>query len=74
MRVLSTVNNGSLTQQLPRRLVSSIRSTDDVASSATLSKIWDTPNSAEAEEQFQADLRAASGIGRIRKGKGKVST
>ncbi|KAL5525422.1 TFC4 [Sanghuangporus sanghuang] len=53
------------------RLIGSIRGTDDLASSATLSKIWDAPSNAEAEEQFQADLRAASGIGRKRKGRGQ---
>lgn len=38
-----------------------------------LSKMWDTPGGDAAEEQFQADLRAASGIGRAGKGKGRVS-
>ncbi|KAL5520201.1 hypothetical protein ACEPAG_9414 [Sanghuangporus baumii] len=53
------------------RLIGSIRGTDDLASSATLSKIWDAPSNAEAEEQFQDDLRAASGIGRKRRGRGR---
>ncbi|KAH8108394.1 TPR-like protein [Phellopilus nigrolimitatus] len=51
------------------RLVGEIRTADDVASSAMLSKLWDTPLAeGDAEEQFHADLRAASGIG---KGKGR---
>ncbi|KAI5117819.1 hypothetical protein M0805_004949 [Coniferiporia weirii] len=53
------------------RLIGDIRGTSDVANTSMLSKIWDKPLGSEAEEQFRADLRAASGIGRAGKGKGK---
>ncbi|EJD05267.1 TPR-like protein [Fomitiporia mediterranea MF3/22] len=53
------------------RLIGFIQDTDDVASSATIRRIWDAPSGMDVEEDFQADLRAASGIGRVRKGKGR---
>ncbi|THH04363.1 hypothetical protein EW145_g5576 [Phellinidium pouzarii] len=56
------------------RLIGDIRGTSDVASSSMLSKIWDRPLGDDAEEQFRADLRAASGVGKAskgRKGQGK---
>ena len=63
-----------LSSNLFSRFIGDIQNTSDIASSEGIPKIWDLPPSEEAEDQFQADLRAASGIGRMRnKGKGKVS-
>ena len=60
---------------ISRRLLGSIRGSEDVASSAVLSKIWDTPANDDNDDDdasFQDDLRAASGIGKKGKGRGKV--
>ena len=72
---MSTVLVGSRTPCLKphniySRLVDDIRNAPDVSSNALLSKIWDRPANYDPDEQFKADLRAASGIGR--RGKGKV--
>lgn len=72
-RILSTLQCFSLKIEL-RRLLGNIRVSGDISNSAVLSKVWDNPLAGheESEAQFQADLRAASGVGKKGKGKGKV--
>ena len=73
MRVYPRVIHASLLKNgIERRLIGNIRGTDDIANSTVLSKIWDNPGNEETEAQFQADLRAASGIGKRTRGAGKV--
>ena len=57
---------------LSSRLVDGIRNAPDPSNNAILSKIWDRPTNYDVDEQFKSDLRAASGIGKSGKGKGKV--
>ena len=54
------------------RLVDDIRNATGASDKLSLSKVWDVPSEYNVDEQFRADLRAASGIGKatgLRKGK-----